>query len=206
MRYRKWIQYLAALLASFAGVWCIHAATGPADKVVLMLGEPYEKVRWQSRSTLPVATKENSINLQVTRPTALHFNDPKYGFVTPPAKFLSLYADQHGNVSIVTLSPQVKTLPLDKAMAITLDLQQQLERRGWHPVRTRRFVPIANTPAMVDSIRRGDDPQSVWQVADKYQIVFDIRRYVHGNRPDDERYLVTLELSGPPLTISQPNR
>ncbi|MGF6807577.1 hypothetical protein OKW30_002703 [Paraburkholderia sp. Clong3] len=40
---------------------------------------------------------------------------------------------------------------------------------------------------------------AVRQVTSKYQVALDIRRFVHENRPEDERYLMTLELSGPPL-------
>ena len=57
---------------------------------------------------------------------------------------------------------------------------------------------------MLDIIRRGDDPQTFWQAADKYQVALDIRRFVHENRPQDERYLITLELSGPPPMRDDP--
>jgi hypothetical protein len=203
---RKWLRYFAVLLMGSVAVWGVYTVTRPPDVVVVRLGEPYEKVRLQSRSTLPVATDENSIDLRVARPASLRFSDPEHGFVTPVARFLSIYTSQHGDVSIVTLSPQTQTLPLAEAMAIALDLQQQLGRRGWHPIRSSGFAPISNTPAMVERIRRGDDPHSVWQVAGKYQVTLDIRRFVHENRPVDERYLVTLELSGPPLTEIQPEK
>lgn len=200
----RWFGYTAGALFGCAVVWGIYAMTKPADEVVLTLGESYEQVRQHSRSTLPVATKDNSINLYVTRPASFRFSDPQFGFVTPPAKFLSLYANPLGNVTIVTLSPQVETLPLDKAMVIVEDLQEQLRRRGWHPIRAYRFPPITSTPTMLESIRRGDDPQTFWQVAGKYQVALDVRRFIHENRPNDERYLITLELSGPPLMEDRP--
>ncbi|TKC86795.1 flagellar biosynthesis sigma factor [Trinickia terrae] len=154
MQRRKFwrFRYFACAVTSFAALLGICAMALPADEVVLTLGEPYEHVRQQSRSTLP----------------------------------------------------PIGTLPLDKAMAIVLDLQEQLRRRGWHPIRAHRFPPIANTPAMVQSIRRGDDPQTFWQAAGKFQVALDIRRFVHENRPQDERYLLTLELSGPPLMEDVP--
>src|ERR1700761_513209 len=166
---RKWLRYFAVLLMGSVGVWGIYAATRPSDVVVLRLGEPYERVLLPSRSTLPVATDENSIDLRVARPASLRFSDPEHGFVTPMARFLSIYTNQHGDVSIVTLSPQTETVPLEEAMAIALDLQRQLGRRGWQSIRSSGLAPISDTPAMVERIRRGADPQSVWQVAGKYQ-------------------------------------
>jgi hypothetical protein len=171
----------------------------PADEVVLTLGEPYELVRQQSHSMLPAIGPAGTWGGFVTRAAKFRFAASGYDFVTPPAKFLYVGADKFGKVDSVTLSPQVETLPLDKAMAVVLDIQEQLQQHGWRPIRIHRFPPIANTPAMVASIRRGDDPQTFWQVAGKYQVALDIRRFVHENRPDDERYLITLELSGAPL-------
>ncbi|WP_236078596.1 flagellar biosynthesis sigma factor [Paraburkholderia domus] len=171
----------------------------PVDEVVLTLGEPYEQVRKQSRSTLPPVEPGAFWAGYINRPAKFRFTDSRYQFVTPAAKFLTVGYDERGNVLSVTLSPQVETLPLDQAVAVMLELQDQLRRHGWHPIRARRFPPIDSTPAMIESIRRGDDPQTFWQAAGKYQVALDIRRFIHENRPKDERYLITLQLSGPPL-------
>ena len=82
-------------------------------------------------------------------------------------------------------------------MGIIEDLQEQLRRNGWHTILANRFPPITGTPTMLESIRRGDDPQTFWQVAGKYQVTLDIRRFIHENRPNDERYLITLDLGFP---------
>ncbi|MGU7784526.1 flagellar biosynthesis sigma factor [Burkholderia sp. PU8-34] len=184
---------------ALALIWEGLAAIRPVDEVVLTIGEPYEQVRQQSRSTLPIATQDNSINLYVKRPAALRFSDTQYGFVTPAAKFLSIYADTHGKVWSVTLSPQVETLPLDATMAILLDLQNQLRRGGWHPILVARHPPIADTPETRARMRSNLSPQAFWLAGDKYQVSIDVRRFIHENRPEDERYLITLQLTGPPL-------
>ncbi|WP_243751045.1 flagellar biosynthesis sigma factor [Paraburkholderia sp. BL10I2N1] len=176
----------------------------PVDEVVLTLGESYEQVRQQSRSTLPPVEPDAFWAGYINRPAKFRFADSRYQFVTPAAKFLTVGYDERGNVLSVTLSPQVETLPLDQAMAVMLDLQDQLQRHGWHPIRPRHYPPISNTPAMIESIRRGDDPQTFWQAAGKYQVALDIRRFVHEDRPKDERYLITLQLSGPPLMEDYP--
>ncbi|MGA7811735.1 flagellar biosynthesis sigma factor, partial [Caballeronia sp.] len=134
----------------------------------------------------------------------LHFNDPQYGFIAPVAKFLTVGYDKQGNVWSVTLSPQIETLPLDDAMAIFIDLQDQLLRGGWRRTRTAENPPIADTPAIRAQIRDRSDPITYWIADNKYEIILDIRRVVHENHPNDERYLITLRLSGPPLMTDSP--
>lgn len=198
-RQSQWAARFICVVIGCATLWGLYAMMKPVDEVVLTLGQSYEQVRLQSRSTLPPASKYNSMNLYVERPAILRFDDPQYGFVTPAAKFLSIYAAQRGRVSIVTLSPQIETLPLGQAMAIVLDLQKQWRQQGWHPVRLQNFSPITDAPDMIERIRRGEDPKTFWQAAGKYQAALDIRRFVHEDGPKDERYLITLELSGPPM-------
>ncbi|WP_241495818.1 flagellar biosynthesis sigma factor [Paraburkholderia monticola] len=169
----------------------------PVDEVVLTLGEPYEQVRRQSHSTLPLLTEVNSVNLHVRRPAIFRLSDPRYGFATPTAKFLSLYANQKGNVTLVTLSPQVETLPLDESMAILTDIQNQFRRGGWKPFHSSINRPIEDTKATREAIRACTAPTTRWQADDKYQVSLNIRCFRTDDRPDDERYLITLDLSLP---------
>jgi hypothetical protein len=200
----RWLRYFACAVLGCAAVWALIATATPDDEVTLTLGEPYELVRKQSHSTLPAASPGMFWGGFVTHPAKLRFAEHGYSFVTPPAKFLYVGTDGSGKVESVTLSPQIETLPLDQAMSVILDLQNQLQQHGWHLIRADEFPPVSNTPAMIESIRRGDDPQSFWQVAGKYQVFLDIRRFVHESRPNDERYLITLQLSGPPLMEDYP--
>lgn len=203
-RKHRWFAYLLCAIIGCAAIWGIYAIAKPVDEVVLTIGESYEHVRQQSRSTLPIAASGMFLGGNVTRPAILRFNDPQYGFVTPAAKFLYVSADEHGNVWSVTLSPQVETLPLDKTMAVLVDLQDQLRRRGWRSILTTDHPPITDTPAMRVKIRNGANPQAFWLASDKYQVSLDVRRFIHENRPNDERYLITLQLSGPPLMTDSP--
>lgn len=204
-RTSKWRWRLAGLILGFSAVWGIYVNARPVDEVVLTLGEPYQKVRQQSRSTLPVLTGDNRINLYIRRPAILRFSDPQYGFVTPAAKLLSLYADQDGKVTQLTLSPQVETLPLNEAMSIAVDLQDQLRSTHWRQILTVDHPPITDTPGMRAKIRAGVGLQTFWLAGDKYQVSLDIRRFKHENRTSAERYLITLQLSGPPLMMEQTN-
>ena len=176
----------------------------PADKVVLTIGEPYTQIRQQSRSTLPVLARDNRINLYVRRPAVLRFSDPQYGFVTPAAKLLSLYADESGKVVAITISPQVDTLKLDEAMPVLTDLQNQFRRGGWQPFRVNGNPPIEVNRDTREHIRDCAAPTSYWQASNKYQISLNIRCFRSDDRPNDERYLITLDL-GTPVFGELPN-
>lgn len=173
----------------------VFRVNGPGDEVTASLGEPYEQVRKQSRSTLPPIEMGAFWAGYVSRPAKFRFSDPQYGFVTPAAKFLTVGYDEYGKVWSVKLSPQTKTLPLDKTMEIVLDLQNQLRRQGWRPILEYEHPAVSNTPEMITRIQRGDDPHTYWQVAGKYQLTVDIRRFTHESRPEDQRFLITLALS-----------
>jgi hypothetical protein len=200
----KWIRQSRLLRLSvtaalgIAVIYGAFAALRPTDEVVLnIIGEPYEKVRQQSRSTLPALNEWNFLDLYVRRPTIFRFDEPNYGFVTPPAKFLFLEVVRENRVDAVTLSPQVKTLPLNESMAILVDLQSQFRHGGWKPIRLSEDPPIDDSPAMRASIHRCDDPTTYWQAANKLQVSLNIRCFQSDNHLNGERYLITLQLSTP---------
>ncbi|KUZ16061.1 hypothetical protein [Burkholderia diffusa] len=191
-------RIVVAMLALVAG-WPIYLAIRPVDEVALTIGERYEQVLQRSRSTLSAADPNAFWAAYVSRPARLRFIDPQFGFATPASKFLTIGYDEHGIVKTVTLSPQTKTLPMDETIAILLDLQDQLLRAGWRQIFAARHPPISDTPQTRALMRASLAPQTFWLAGDKYQVSIDVRRFVHENRPDDERYLITLQLSGPPL-------
>jgi hypothetical protein len=107
-RKHRWHAYLSCALIGCAVAWGIYAMTKPVDEVALTLGEPYDQVRQQSRSTLPPLEPDAAWGGFVIRPARFRFADPAHGFVTPAAKILNVGYDKHGNVWSVTLSPQVE--------------------------------------------------------------------------------------------------
>lgn len=188
------LGYLACVVVSGAAVWAVIVMAEPVDEVVMTLGQPYEQILNQSRSTLPALTEFNKSNLFVKRPTIFRFSDSHYRFITPPARFLSLYADQHSNVSLVTLSPQIDALPLDESMAILMDLQHQFAKGGWKPSNSRNNHSIKDNEATRDAIRLCSAPTAQWRADDRYQVSLNIRCFRTGQRSNDERYLITLDL------------
>lgn len=175
--------------------WLIYTMARPVDEIVLTIGEPYEQVRKRSSSTLPPAVTDGSWGGLVNRPAKLRFDDAQFGFVTPPAKFFAVMYDKYGNVSSLRLSPQIKTLLLDDAMAIVADLQDQFERGGW------RVAHVSGPTARLDSLETRDvlmagrAPTTRWQAGDKYEVSLNIHRFGAEKRPDKARFLITMSLS-----------
>jgi hypothetical protein len=194
---RKGCRRTIGVILGIVLIWAIYTMTRPVDEIVLTIGESYEQVRQQSGDVLPAAEPDVNWAGYARRPAVLRFSDLQYGFVTPPAKFLVVNYGGRGKIISIGLSPQVETLPLDDALAIIIDLQNQLRKGGWRRMRTKADPPIEDTPAMRNMIRNNTSPTIYWQAGDKYQISLDIRRFRHDNRPNDERYLITLDISSP---------
>jgi len=95
------------------------------------------------------------------------------------------------------MSPQVGTLPLDESMKVLVDLQKQFRQKGWTPFRGAQQRPIEDRPATRAAIRKCASPTAYWQAAEKYQVTLNIRCFRSEARPDDERFLITLDLGHP---------
>jgi hypothetical protein len=198
IRQSRLLRLSVTAALGIAVIYGAFATLRPTDEVVLnAIGEPYEQVRRQSHSTLPALSEWNFINLYVRRPAIFRFNDPVHGFATPAAKFLSIGAERNGAVYTAALSPQVETLPLDASMKILVDLQNQFRRGGWRPIRVSDNPPIEDTPATRAAIQRCSNPITYWQAEDKLQIVLDIRCFRRDGHPNEDRYLMTLQLAKP---------
>jgi hypothetical protein len=62
----------------------------------------------------------------------LHFTDPQHGFELPPTKFAAI-GYWHNQVTTVSTSPMLDTLPFHEAVALLEILQNQFKRGGWEP-------------------------------------------------------------------------
>lgn len=89
----KWIINASVLtLASLVLVWWQFSKTAP--EVVMSIGDSYEKIEQASSYKMDrdLSSLTGSWFTDVREPASLHFNDPEYAFITPPAKFLSISA------------------------------------------------------------------------------------------------------------------
>lgn len=190
-----WKTYLLCAVIATASIWPIYTLVRPVDEVILTIGESYEQARLRSRSTLgPRVPNHGSMRI-VTRPAKLRFFDSQFGFVTPPAKFLAVMYDGHGNVSSLRLSPQVKVLPFDKTMTILTDLQNQFERGGWKVQYFNGAEPRLDALVNLDAVKTCRAPMTRWQAADKYQVSLHVQCFRSSENQTEKRYLITISLS-----------
>ncbi|MDX8000224.1 hypothetical protein FE394_13710, partial [Xenorhabdus sp. Reich] len=165
-------------------------------EIALVIGEPYEAMR--QRSSAEIAPQGTSnIGFRIPKTNArLRFIDPKYGFITPPARFFAvLYADDV--ITSVRMSPQIEPLLYDDAIKIVLDLQEQWRKAGW--VMVKGYKPLVNTPELYENLRRmkGGAGTTYWQAADQYQIMLSLAFFKDDKHPNDERYLITMVIYKP---------
>ena len=188
---REVLVTLALLLAS--STWFIVKAYAGTPEIMLAIGEPYEQMRKQSSAKIASALPDVHWYSQIDEPAAiLRFIDPQFGFVTPPAKFLTVSYNQ-GKIEGVRMSPQVDTLTLDEALKVVLNLQEQLRQGGWFLVRMDHPA-YRDTPEIRLEIRDGKAWQSFWNAEKKYGVSLFIQRFQDDKRPNEERYLIHLDI------------
>ncbi|CBJ80452.1 hypothetical protein; putative exported protein [Xenorhabdus bovienii str. Jollieti] len=193
-RRRSGLIFALLIVLGLASVYLYHSFSDKPE-IALVIGEPYEAM-WQ-RSSADIAPKyPNNIGFNTPKTDArLRFTDPKYGFVTPPARFFVVrYTD--GIINSVRMSPQIEPLLYNDAIKIVLDLQDQWRKTGWKL--TKGYHSLVNTPELHDSLRKMKGTgMTFWQAGDKYQIMLNIARFKDDRHPDEERYLITLAIATP---------
>ena len=161
-------------------------------EIALVIGEPYEAMRQRSSAAIGPAIPGHSW-FNIPRSDArLRFIDPTYGFVTAPARFLTVMYDDE-RIGGVRMSPQIEPLLLDDTLKVVLDLQEQWRNAGWVPIRVKDFPSFADTPqwrAQLRDVNKGG--AAYWRAGDKYQLMLLAHRFKDNKRPTEERYLITL--------------
>ncbi|MCP9269958.1 hypothetical protein M5U04_18190 [Xenorhabdus sp. XENO-1] len=179
-------------------IYLYHVFYSRDPEIALVIGEPYEAMRQRSSAAInPDIPDEIWYNEPKTN-ARLRFTDPKYGFVTPLAKFF-IVSFNKGIINSVRMSPQIEPLLYDDAIKIVLDLQDQWRKKGWILTQARGFPAFENTPEFHDNLRRmkSDTGTTYWQAGDNYQIMLNFRRFKDDRHPNEERYLITLSIAKP---------
>ncbi|OTA18697.1 hypothetical protein Xbed_03050 [Xenorhabdus beddingii] len=140
------------VILGLASAYLYHSfySREPAE-IALVIGEPYEDMRQRSSAAIdPDIPGEIWFNVPKTD-ARLRFTDPKYGFVTPLARFFVVKFN-NGIIENVRMSPQIEPLLYEDAIKIALDLQDQWRKAGWEL--TKGYLPLVNTPELHESLRR----------------------------------------------------
>ncbi|PRA39590.1 hypothetical protein CQZ98_28840 [Pseudomonas sp. MYb115] len=198
MRFRRPVnghRWACGLVLLGLLVWWIDAQS--EKEIALVIGEPYEDMRQRSSASIASAIPaEVSFNIPKSD-ARLRFVDPKFGFVTPAARFFAIFY-RDDRIGSVRMSPQIEPLLLDDILKVALDLQEQWRQGGWVPTLPNEFPPIADTPQWrvnLRDVRRGGT--TYWQAGDQYQVMMVVHRFKDYRHPTQERYLITLGIGKP---------
>lgn len=186
------------IMLSLIAAYLYHAFhSRELAEIALVIGEPYEAIRQRSSAEIS-RPYDNSIGFRIPKTDArLRFTDPKYGFITPPARFFTVSYNK-GIIENVRMSPQIEPLLYDDAIKIVLDLQNQWRKTGWTLTLAKESPALANTPELRAKLRSliGSEV-TYWQAGEQYQIMLIMARFKDDRHPDEERYLITLAIAEP---------
>lgn len=177
-------------------VWAIEAQS--EKEIALLVGEPWDDMRQRSSASIGPAIAGSFWGRSPDSDARLRFTDPRYGFVTPVARYLAVTFTSTGLVSTVRMSPQIEPLLLDDIFKVVLDLQEQWRKAGWVLTRPDQYPALADTPQWRARFS-GPRPMGTtyWQAGDLYQVMMSVRRFKDDKRPTEDRYLITLSIAEP---------
>ena len=188
----KILTVFATMLLAF-GACTASELLAPAKEIALVIGEPWKDM--QARSTAKIADDiPDEIWYRVPKELAyLRFADPKHEFTTPAAKYFSISFNR-GIVYSVRISPQIEPLPLQEALNIVLDLQNQWRKSGWTLDEPEEFPAYDNTPVWHQALKECSALSSHWNAGKLYQLMVVITCYSDKRYPDNKGYLVTISM------------
>lgn len=166
-------------------------------QVVLEMGGTYEYLQeYSSASFTPLIRGHAWMGVPHTD-ARLRFVDSQYGFLTPLARFFTVGFEDNV-VKSIRMSPQIEPLLLDDALKVVLDLQDQWRDGGWLVAGPKSFPSIADTPEWRSRLRDvNKGGTTYWQAGEKYQVMLFMNRFKYSKHPNEERYLITLNLGRP---------
>ena len=169
-------------------------AVTPDPEIALIIGEPWEDMRARSSASIGPAIPGHFWYQMPDTDARLRLLDPKFGFVTPKARFFTInFDDDH--VGGIRMSPQVEPLLLDDTVKVLIDLQDQWRASGWHVVFPDEPA-FSDTPEWRKALQKAPNGRTTfWQAEDKYQAVLAVARFADDRHPNQARYLISLDLS-----------
>ena len=192
IRHHKTLAVFATTLLVLGACKAAELLT-PTKEIALIIGEPWKDM--QARSTAQIADDiPNEIWYRIPKELAyLRFADPQHEFVTPPAKFFTIGFNR-GKIDSIRISPQVEPLPLQEALNIVLDLQNQWRKSAWELQDPIENPPYEDNTEWRTAIEQCRAYSTYWQVKDLYSIAIAIGCFKDERHPDEKRYLITMAI------------
>jgi len=192
IRHHKILTALATMLFVVGACKAAELLT-PAKEIALIIGEPWKDM--QARSSAEIGDDiPDEIWYRMPKELAyLRFADPQHGFVTPPAKFFTIGFNR-GKIDSIRMSPQVEPLPLQEAVDIVLDLQNQWRKSGWELDEPEEYPAYDNTPVWHEALKKCAALSTHWNAGKSYQLMVVITCYEDNRYPDNKGYLVTISM------------
>jgi len=189
----KVLTAFATMLLAF-GACTASELLAPAKEIALIIGEPWKDMQARSTAEIGPVFEGRHWYREPKQLSYLRFADPNHGFKTPPAKFFTVGFDDVGNIDGVRMSPQVEPLPLQEALNIVLDLQNQWRKSGWTLDEPEEFPAYDNTPVWHQALKECSALSSHWNAGKLYQLMVVITCYGDNRYPDNKGYLVTISM------------
>lgn len=179
-------------------MFVLWKAVQPTPIIKLYIGEPWEEMRKNSTADINAAIEEGSYDNAPRSPSALQFDDSRFRFSTPKAKFFMIMYDQKKLVSNIAISPQMTLLPIDDILKIIVDIQDQLKASGWYLLFPKENPAFENNEYWRNKILHARNGASTyWQAADKYQVAISVGGYNDDNWKHEKRYLISMSIAKP---------
>lgn len=182
----------------------------PTPVIKLYIGEPWEEMRKNSTAEINAAIEEGSYDNAPRSPSALEFNDSKYKFTTPKAKFFMIMYDQKRLVSDIQISPTMHIMTLDESLALIDNLQTQWKNNGWFLTDPEEFPALDRSNDLMERYKACLPVSTYWQAEHKYQIIVAFSCFGSKDLFGRQQYMVTLGIAKPwvqtPAEMDQQDR
>ncbi|MFN4328779.1 MAG: hypothetical protein ACK4FF_07880 [Limnobacter sp.] len=203
---QHWFFSVLLVVLTYAGACQAIDYLTPAKEIALIIGEPWKDMQARSTATIGDEIPGHNWYREPKQLAYLRFADTQYSFVTPPAKFFTVSFDSKGKVEFIRISPQVEPLPLQDALNIILNLQDQWRKSGWDLDDPVGFPAYENSPKWIEELKKCTADSTYWDAGEKYELMVVATCYEDKRYPNEQRYLVTISMGPYDKDVERPFR
>lgn len=208
---RKHSKTIASTLIAFSVIgYKVATALFPAPAIKLYIGEPWEEM--QKNSTASISSPADML-IGYESPndsSSMNFDDSKFKFDTPQARFFVIFFDKEKKVHGVRISPTMNTMTLDESLTLIDNLQTQWRNNGWFLTDPEEFPALDRSNDLMERYKACLPVSTYWQAEHKYQIIVAFSCFGSKDLFGQQQYMVTLGIGKPwvqtPAEMDQQDR